>query len=119
MSTIYEQLKASGVKIETKSSDLLVPVTPITQAIVDGYEFKKNVTTFIDNIDHELWFEIPFAFDEFWERGPVMWAQDQGSLLERHWALVNWGKAWAAKMHPTHPEAKLKAEQKIGEDSQS
>lgn len=45
-------------------SDLYVKVTPFSKAIVSNYEFKHLVTTFIDQIDHELWFEIPFAYNK-------------------------------------------------------
>lgn len=46
-------------------SDLYLKVTPISKALIEQYE--GNVTTFIDNIDHELWYDIPFANMTWWD----------------------------------------------------
>lgn len=64
--SIYEQMKALNIPMDHHASDLYVKVTPESQKIVDAYKFKKQVTTFIDNIDHKQWFDIPFAYDPFW-----------------------------------------------------
>ena len=45
-------------------SDLYIKATPEAAAIIANYEYKNLVTTFIDNIDHVLWYEIPFAYYE-------------------------------------------------------
>ena len=66
--TIYDQMKALGVEIGNHASDLYVPVTPETTALVNKYEFKQNVTRFICNIDKKPWYDIPFAFMPFWEQ---------------------------------------------------
>ena len=42
--------------------DLYLKVTPVSKELVDQYEFKCNVTTFVDQIDHTLWYDIPFAY---------------------------------------------------------
>ncbi len=54
-------------------SDLFLRVTPESQKLVDQYEYKGNVTKFRDQIDHVLWYNIPFAFPYkiFDERGDV------------------------------------------------
>ena len=66
--TIYEQLKAAGVPTDSHGSDLYAKKTPESEAIVRAYEFRGIVKTFIDNIEKTLWYEIPFAYDPFWER---------------------------------------------------
>lgn len=48
-------------------SDLYLKVTPTSKALIEQYEFKGNVTTFIDSIDHELWYNIPFANMTWWD----------------------------------------------------
>lgn len=48
-------------------SDLYLKVTPTSKALIEQYEFKGNVTTFIDNIDHKLWYKIPFANMDWWD----------------------------------------------------
>jgi len=31
---------------------------------------------------------------------------ESNAMCPYHWAEYNWGKEWAAKCHPDHPEAK-------------
>ena len=61
---IYEELcKVMGTKeMDHWGSTLYVKVTPESKRIVNRYRFKSQVSEFIDNIDHEPWYEIPFAF---------------------------------------------------------
>ena len=66
--TIYAELKAANVPMGSNASDLYCPVTPVSQAIIDRYAFKKSVKTFKGTKPAgSLWFDIPFAFDPFWE----------------------------------------------------
>ena len=67
--SIYQQMVEIGVSIDHHESDLYVPVTQKTQAIINDYEFKSNVQRFLGTDGH-AWFDIPFAFDPFWERLP-------------------------------------------------
>lgn len=43
-------------------SDLYLRVTPQSTALVNDFDFKHFVTTFIDQIDHVLWYDIPFGW---------------------------------------------------------
>lgn len=55
--------------IDTQESDLYLRVNAISRKLVGEYEYRNLVTTFIDNIDHELWYDIPFQNMDFdWER---------------------------------------------------
>lgn len=54
----------------TNGSDLYLKVTEMSTKLINQYDFKENVTTFIDNIDHEHWYEIPF--------GNVIWWEERG-----------------------------------------
>ncbi len=74
-SDLYQLLMDAGVPVENHESDLYFPVTPETQEIVDNYG-GKNITTFTDDIDGELWFDAPFSFTPFWEEKGV---QTKGS----------------------------------------
>ncbi len=65
--SIYKDMQALGVEIANHESDLYVPVTEETQAIVNAYEFKTNVTRFISQIDKKPWFDIPFMYSPWWE----------------------------------------------------
>ena len=52
--------------IDHHESDLYLRKTPATTAIIAGYEYKNNVSVFRDAIENALWYEIPFAYDPFW-----------------------------------------------------
>lgn len=68
--TIKEQLLKMGMKpeeIDNHNSDLYVFKNSISEKFVSEYEFKMNVTTFIDDIDHKVWYEIPFAYQEYYK----------------------------------------------------
>lgn len=67
---IYQEIKKTGVEIDSHASDLYVPVTPKTQFIVNNYRFKNNVQTFHDD-NNQQWFDIPFAYDPFWQVLPI------------------------------------------------
>lgn len=63
-----EQMKPGEIDVyESSDSDLFLKVTPVSTALIEQYDFKKNVTTFVDAINHELWYEIPFANTDWWE----------------------------------------------------
>lgn len=66
--SIYEQMKAAGVPIASHYSDLYAKVTEESRAIVASYRFKANVTTFTNQVEGGLWYDIPFAFDPFWAK---------------------------------------------------
>ena len=66
--TINQLIVETGVETGNHASDLYCKVTPETTKIVNEYEFKKNVEIFINNITHELWYDIPFSYDAFWAK---------------------------------------------------
>lgn len=64
MTNIYEcALKIMQQKdIDHWCSDLYLRVTPESKKLVAEYDYKNNVSTFTDQIDGVLWYEIPFAY---------------------------------------------------------
>lgn len=68
--SLYEQLKEimkpEDIDHDCYTSDLYCKVTPASTEIINNYTYKSNVTTFINNITHELWYDIPFAYDLYW-----------------------------------------------------
>jgi hypothetical protein len=64
---LWEKVKELGIEHSNHASDLYIPVTEHTRNLVLEYEFKKNVTTFVNQIDRKRWFDIPFAYGPFWE----------------------------------------------------
>lgn len=69
--TLYEELKAAGVEISNHESDLYFPVTDVAVAILNKPEHethRKIATTFLDNGTGAFWFDVPFAFEPWWEQ---------------------------------------------------
>ena len=65
MKTIHQQLKEIDVEIFTHYSDLYVEVNEKTTKIIEGYEWKNNVTKFTSWKDGRLMFDIPLANDDY------------------------------------------------------
>lgn len=66
--TIYKKMKQANVEgIDHHESDLYVPVTETTSALIKEYVFKMNVTTFINQKNGKPYYDIPFAYDPYWE----------------------------------------------------
>jgi DNA-binding XRE family transcriptional regulator len=62
--SIHEKLKAAGVPLDHHATDLYAMKTPVSQVIVDAYQFRDQVTEFKDQRSGGIWFEIPFAYDD-------------------------------------------------------
>lgn len=69
MKNIYKQAikKMSEKDIDHYNSDLYLRVNSISKKLIKEYNFKENVKTFTDEIDHELWYDIPFAYLPFYK----------------------------------------------------
>ena len=69
-STIYaaavEALPAAD--IDHHDTDLYIRVTPDSQHLINRFQYRYMVKTFIDNIDHVLWYDLPFCYLPGWER---------------------------------------------------
>lgn len=67
--SIYEAMLRAGVEIDHHMSDLYVPATTTTLAILDCYPtHKANVERFWNQASGSLWLDIPFAYAPFWDR---------------------------------------------------
>lgn len=69
--SIMEKLIEAGIKpeeISSHESDLYVKKNQISEKVLADYEFKQNVSTFISQIDGQPWYEVPFAYEPFWEK---------------------------------------------------
>ena len=68
--TIKEQLLELGMKpeeIDSHCSDLYVLKNSISDKFVSSYEFKQNVKSFRSELDGKIWYEIPFAYTEYYK----------------------------------------------------
>ncbi len=65
--TIYADMKATGVQIDNHESDLYVPVTLETSAVIRKWQHSINgVTVFKSNVDGQPWYDVPFMYEPFW-----------------------------------------------------
>lgn len=60
--------KAAGIEINNHYSDLYIPVTPATSAILREYSKLTGETKlFIDQVTGKQCYDIPFAYEPYWE----------------------------------------------------
>ncbi len=64
--TIYQAIVAAGIETDNHESDLYVPVCQESIEIVK--EYNPNRSTFISKINGKCYYDIPFAFDPWWEK---------------------------------------------------
>ena len=58
----YAEEFMNGNEIDHHASDLYLKVTPISKAIVGKLANRSLLTTFIDNIEGQVWYELPFCY---------------------------------------------------------
>ena len=65
----YARALALGVEIRNHESDLYLPVTPETTALIRTYRFREGVTQFHTTPEgsESRWYAIPFAYQPFWD----------------------------------------------------
>jgi hypothetical protein len=68
MSCIHTQLKEAGIKLDGGQSDLYAEKTPVSEKILEGYQWRENVRTFHSQTDGKVWYDIPFANKDFWDK---------------------------------------------------
>ncbi len=63
---IYDECVRLGIEIDHHYSDLYIPVTIQTATLVS--QFRAGATTFLNNVDHRLWYDIPFQYQPYWKQ---------------------------------------------------
>lgn len=67
--SLYEELKAAGIKMDSHESDLYVLETPAVRGIIAQFPMHaKNATRFRDRRDGKMWIDVPFAYDPWWKK---------------------------------------------------
>lgn len=67
--SLYTDLIEAGVKVSNHASDLYFPRNAQTMEILVRHPLQRvNATVFKSNIDGVMTYDVPFAFDPFWER---------------------------------------------------
>jgi len=62
--SLYDELLAAGVPLDNHESDLYVKDTPEARAILAKHG--KRAAPFVNQIDHTIWFDVPFMYEPFW-----------------------------------------------------
>lgn len=65
---VVKEMRVRDVDSDYTSTSLYLRKNDISKAIVSEYDYKSMVTQFVDAIDHEVWYEIPFAKFNYLER---------------------------------------------------
>lgn len=53
--------------IDHHATDLYIRKTPESEKLINKMKNKSLLSTFIDNIDHVVWYELPFCYTPEWE----------------------------------------------------
>lgn len=54
--------------IDHHASDLYIRVTPESKRLISRLQPKSLLSTFIDNIDHDEWYELPFCYGDYFTK---------------------------------------------------
>ena len=63
--SIYLQMMEAEIPVDAHESDLYVPVTPTTTAILKQHE-DAYYSTFVSELDGKPWYDVLGAYDPFW-----------------------------------------------------
>jgi hypothetical protein len=66
--SLYVRLQQAGIPVEIHASDLWVPITDVSRAIVEKYEFFQHVTVFWSERDQTMCYDIPFGYAEYFSK---------------------------------------------------
>jgi hypothetical protein len=69
MESIYKEaiIRMQENEIGHHESDLYLKKNEVSKNLVGNYEYKKLVKEFQSQIDKSIWFDIPFAYEPFFE----------------------------------------------------
>lgn len=64
---LWDEIVKQNIQHDHHESDLYLPVTPETARLVSQYDYHDRATTFVSQVDGKVWYDIPFAYDPFWQ----------------------------------------------------
>ena len=69
MATLFQELTAAGCEIDNHESDLFVKDSPVSRSIIRRHSDSEDKRVlFRSTLDNEMWWDIPFAYDPFWQK---------------------------------------------------
>jgi len=66
---IFEEVKRLNIPYDNWCSDLYIPKNKQTMELIKRYKYKCNVTSFISQVEKALWYDIPFAYSDYYNGG--------------------------------------------------
>lgn len=67
--SLYTDLIEAGIEVSNWQSDLYFPITAETREILSRHPLQKsNAKTFKNRVSGAHCYDVPFAYDPFWER---------------------------------------------------
>ncbi len=64
--TLYDDVIEQGIPHASHYSDLYIPVTPVTQALVKKHNLSRS--PFINQVEGGWWYDVAFAYKPFWDK---------------------------------------------------
>lgn len=64
---INDSVEKRNIPLDSHESDLYILKTPVTEVMVTKYRFANSVTEFVSEIDNQVWYDVPFACNKFWD----------------------------------------------------
>jgi hypothetical protein len=64
--SLFSIIQSRNIPFASHCSDLYVPVTKETTKILKDHPMGINATTFTNQVEGGLWYDVPFAYDPFW-----------------------------------------------------
>lgn len=69
---LYKDLVEAGIETDSHESDLYFPVTEQSTAILQTYpQWTKTVERFRHSVNGTWWYDVPFAFQPWWDARQV------------------------------------------------
>lgn len=65
--TLYQEVKQAGIKHDSYRSDLYILASVEAKRLLKKHEVKPWPSTFVCNVDKRIYYDVPFAFDPYWE----------------------------------------------------
>lgn len=69
--SLYTELVEAGLDISHWQSDLYVEVNVTSREILARHDLERsNATTFKSAVDGKLMYDVPFAYEPYWDKLP-------------------------------------------------
>ena len=64
---LWNEIVKQNIPHDHHESDLYLPVNEQTEKLIADYDCKDRVDIFVSQADGKAWYELPFAYEPFWQ----------------------------------------------------